>query len=116
MESSIAEFLKRKLACELLPTSMLSGVVVGGVALCFFRAVTPGSLTHQCGWSVLSWTVPSPAVQLTSESVVCGMVRCAISGSATHQCGLPMCNERVSWQTMRCLCIHLRLQQSRVLL
>ena len=34
MESSIAEFLKRKLACELLPTSMLSGVVLGGHAMC----------------------------------------------------------------------------------
>ena len=35
MESSIAEFLKRKLACELLPT--LNGVVLTGAERC--RAV-----------------------------------------------------------------------------
>ena len=39
MESSIAEFLKREVACELLPTTMLAGgpvvtCVVYGAVLC----------------------------------------------------------------------------------
>ena len=83
MESSIAEFLKRKLACELLPTSKLSGVVVGGVAFCcVLRAAINGSMTHHCGLvclAMLSWTVPSLAVQVTSECVACGIVCFAVS-------------------------------------
>ena len=44
MESSITEFLKRELSCELLPTTMLGGgpiviCVVYGVVLC----AAPGS-------------------------------------------------------------------------
>ena len=70
MESSIAEFLKRKLACELLPTLMLSGVVMGGLALCCVA----------CGVCCRHWKwYDSPVC------VLCGRLDRAITCSATHQ-------------------------------
>ena len=60
MELSIAEFLKRELACELLPTTMLGGgpgviCVVYGAVLC------AASGSHEM------------EVRLTSVSVVCSV-------------------------------------------
>ena len=76
MESSIAEFLKRELACELLPTTMLGGgsvviCVVGGAVLC----AALGSQQMEVWWRV----------------------RCrTIHGSMTHQSKLSKWNEHVS--------------------
>jgi hypothetical protein len=46
MESSIAEFLSRKLACELLPTMNSNTLPFGGHGLLLLRILAP-LLTHQ---------------------------------------------------------------------
>ena len=84
MESSIAEFLKRKLACELLPTV----VQFTSIGTRIIHLVSVFSLArHLAGFSPLAWRVApdSHAVRSRiSEQTQMLYDSCAMSHQLTH--------------------------------